>query len=75
MLGRPRGEVAEGETLIFPRAGECAAGVKRRLVRRFQLLVRPPSCPAPSASQLIVCLGNTLVATCVTLIDERLEFK
>lgn len=39
------------------------------------LIVRLRSCPPPSACRLIVCSANTLVATRVTLIDERLEFK
>lgn len=46
VLGRPRGEVAPSETLIFPRAAGCTAGVKRRRVRRPELLVRTPELSA-----------------------------
>lgn len=75
VVSRRHGEVTQGEALIFPRTGEHTAGVRRCRVCRSPVFMRPRSCPPPSASQLIVCSANTLVATRVTLIDERLEFK
>lgn len=75
-LGRPRGEVAEGEALIFsPGWRARSVGLEDAVSDIPPLVMRPRCCPPPSASQLIVCSANTLVATRVTLIDERLEFK
>lgn len=50
-------------------------GGYKRGNRGLLLAVRPRSCWPPSDSQLIVCSTNTLEASRVTLIDERLEFK
>lgn len=50
-------------------------GGYKRGNRSLLLAVRPRSCWPPSDSQLIVCSTNTLEASRVTLIDERLEFK
>lgn len=75
VLSRRHGEVTQGEALIFLRTGEHTTGVRRCRSAVPRSLRDPASCPPPSASQLIVCSANTLVATRVTLIDERLEFK
>lgn len=47
--GRPRGEVAEGKTLIFPGAGELTARVRKAGLAAPPLFMRPRSCPPPSA--------------------------
>lgn len=73
--GRSPGEVEGGKGSSFPRRESAQRGLEDVVFAVPPLIMRPQSCPPPSASQLIVCSANTLVATRVTLIDERLEFK